>query len=68
MVVPLARAFDAEVFATGSFKDTAYIERLGTTLMDYKNTPLADSVAALDLWQSFSECSWVQAASRNLKN
>jgi len=46
MVVQLARAFDAEVFATGSRKDKALIEQLGATFIDYKDTPVADYVAA----------------------
>jgi NADPH:quinone reductase-like Zn-dependent oxidoreductase len=46
IAVQLARAFDAEVFATGSPKDKAYIEQLGATFIDYKNTPVAEYVAA----------------------
>jgi len=46
IAVQLARAFDAEVFATGSPKDKAYIERLGATFIDYKETAVEDYVAA----------------------
>jgi NADPH:quinone reductase len=46
IAVQLAKAFDAEVFATGSPKDKAYIERIGATFIDYKETPVADYVAA----------------------
>jgi NADPH:quinone reductase len=46
VAVQLARAFDAEVFATGSPKDKAYIERLGATFIDYKKTAVEDYVAA----------------------
>jgi NADPH:quinone reductase len=46
IAVQLARAFDAEVFATGSVKDKAYIERLGATFIDYRTTPVDDYVAA----------------------
>jgi NADPH2:quinone reductase len=45
IAVQLARAFDAEVFATGSRKDKAYIEQLGATFI-YRETPVADYVAA----------------------
>jgi NADPH:quinone reductase len=45
IVVQLARAYDAEVFATGSRKDKAYIEQLGATFID-RETPVADYVAA----------------------
>jgi NADPH:quinone reductase len=46
IAVQLARAFDAEVFATGSPKDKAYIERLGATFIDYRQTTVEDYVAA----------------------
>jgi NADPH2:quinone reductase len=45
VAVQLARAFGADVFATGSAKDKAYIERLGATFIDYNETPVADYVA-----------------------
>jgi NADPH:quinone reductase len=45
VAVQLARAFDAEVFATGSLKDKAYIERIGATFID-RETPVSDYVAA----------------------
>ena len=44
IAVQLARAFDAEVFATGSRKDKAYIEQLGATFID-RETPVAEYVA-----------------------
>jgi NADPH:quinone reductase len=46
MAVQLARAFQAEVFATGSAKDKAYIEGLGATFIVYEETPVEDYVAA----------------------
>jgi NADPH:quinone reductase len=46
IAVQLARAFDADVFATGSVKDRAFIEGLGATFIDYKATPVDDYVAA----------------------
>jgi NADPH:quinone reductase-like Zn-dependent oxidoreductase len=46
IAVQLARAFDAEVFATGSPRDKAYIEGLGATFIDYKQTEVEDYVAA----------------------
>ena len=52
IVVQLARSFDAEVFATGSLKDRAYIERLGATFID-RETPAADYVAACTAGQGF---------------
>ena len=39
IAVQLARAFGAQVFATGSAKDRADIEQLGATFIDYKETP-----------------------------
>jgi NADPH2:quinone reductase len=45
IAVQLARAFDTEVFATGSPKDKAYIERLGATFID-RQTAVEDYVAA----------------------
>jgi NADPH:quinone reductase-like Zn-dependent oxidoreductase len=36
MAVQLARAFGAEVFATGSAASGAFIERLGATAIDYR--------------------------------
>jgi NADPH:quinone reductase-like Zn-dependent oxidoreductase len=44
IAVQLARAFDAEVFATGSRKDKPSIERLGATFID-RETPIAEYVA-----------------------
>ncbi|MBV9559572.1 MAG: zinc-dependent alcohol dehydrogenase family protein [Bradyrhizobium sp.] len=46
IAVQLARAFDAEVFATGSVKDKAYIEGIGASFIDYKETPVEAYVAA----------------------
>src|SRR5262249_45265696 len=45
IAVQLASAFGAEVFATGSLKDKAYVERLGATFID-RVTPVEDYVAA----------------------
>ena len=44
IAVQLARAFDAEVFATGSRKDKAYIEQLGAAFID-RETPVDKYVA-----------------------
>jgi NADPH2:quinone reductase len=44
VAVQIAKAFDAEVYATGSAKDQLYIESLGATFIDYKTTPVADYV------------------------
>jgi NADPH:quinone reductase len=52
IAVQLARAFDAEVFATGSLKDKAYIERLGATFID-REMPVDDYVAACTAGQGF---------------
>jgi NADPH:quinone reductase-like Zn-dependent oxidoreductase len=46
IAIQLALAFDAEVFATGSFKDKVYIEGIGATFIDYKETPVDAYVAA----------------------
>jgi NADPH:quinone reductase-like Zn-dependent oxidoreductase len=46
MAVQLARAFDAEVYATGSQKDKAYIEGLGAVFIDYKHTSVDEYIAA----------------------
>jgi NADPH:quinone reductase len=43
IAVQLVRAFDAEVFATGSHKDKTYINRLGATFID-RETPIVDYV------------------------
>jgi NADPH:quinone reductase len=45
IAVQIARAFGAEVFATGSAKDKSYIEQLGATFIDYHEMPVADYVA-----------------------
>jgi NADPH2:quinone reductase len=46
IIVQLARALDAAVFATGSRKDKAYIEQFGATFIDYRETSVDDYVAA----------------------
>ncbi len=43
LAVQIARARGAQLFATGSPKDKAYIESLGATFIDY-TTPVADYV------------------------
>ena len=45
IAVQLARAFGAEVFATGSAANQALIERLGATAIDYRAHPVEDHVA-----------------------
>ena len=45
IAVQLALAFGAEVFATGSAKDKAFIELLGATFIDYNGMTVADYVA-----------------------
>ena len=45
IAVQIARAFGAEVFATGSAKDQVYIEQLGAAFIDYNETPVVDYVA-----------------------
>jgi NADPH:quinone reductase len=44
LAVQLARAYGAEVFATGSAKDRSYIEQLGATFID-RDAAVADYVA-----------------------
>ncbi len=46
VVVQIAHAFGAQVFATGSEKDRAAIESLGAVFIDYRNSTVADYVAA----------------------
>jgi NADPH2:quinone reductase len=53
IVVQLARALDAEVFATGSRKDKAYIVQLGATFIDYKETSVDDYVATCTAGRGF---------------
>jgi NADPH2:quinone reductase len=53
IVVQLALALDADVFATGSRKDKAYIEQLGATFIDYKETSVDDYVAACTAGRGF---------------
>jgi NADPH2:quinone reductase len=45
IAVQIARAFGAEVFATGSAKDQPYLEQLQATFIDYSATPVTDYVA-----------------------
>lgn len=44
MAVQIARAFGAEVFATGSAADKPFIERLGATAIDYRDARVEDYV------------------------
>jgi NADPH2:quinone reductase len=53
IVVQLARALNADVFATGSRKDKAYIEQLGATFINYKETSVDDYVAACTAGRGF---------------
>jgi NADPH:quinone reductase len=52
IAVQLARALDAEVFATGSLKDKPYIEQLGATFID-REMPVDEYVAACTSGQGF---------------
>lgn len=45
MAVQIARAFGAEVYATGSARDKAVIEGFGATAIDYRGTPVEDYLA-----------------------
>jgi len=45
IAIQIARAFGAEVFATGSAASKAYIERLGAVAIDYRQMPVEDYVA-----------------------
>jgi len=45
VAVQLARSFGAEVFATGSAENLAFIERLGAIPIDYRTTTVEDYVA-----------------------
>ena len=53
MAVQLARAFDAEVYATGSRKDKAYIEGLGAVFIEYGQVAIADYVSAYTTGRGF---------------
>jgi NADPH:quinone reductase len=53
MAVQLAKAFDAEVYATGSPKDKAYIEQLGAVFIDYASMPVDDYVLAYTAGRGF---------------
>jgi NADPH2:quinone reductase len=44
LAIQIARAYGAEVFATGSLEDKAYIEQLGATFLN-RNVAVADYVA-----------------------
>lgn len=52
IAVQLARAFDAEVFATGSRKDKVYIEQLGAAFID-RETPVDNYVAEFTAGRGF---------------
>jgi NADPH:quinone reductase len=45
VAVQIARAFGAEVFATGSAASKTFIERLGAVAIDYREMPVEDYVA-----------------------
>jgi len=45
IAIQIARAFGAEVFATGSAASKAFIERLGAVAIDYRQMPVEDYVA-----------------------
>ncbi|MDB5566953.1 MAG: quinone oxidoreductase [Tardiphaga sp.] len=53
VAIQIARAFGAEVFATGSAKDRATIEQFGATFIDYHATPVADYVARVTAGSGF---------------
>jgi NADPH:quinone reductase-like Zn-dependent oxidoreductase len=44
IAIQIAKAFGADVYATGSAKDAALIAQHGATFIDYKTTPVADYV------------------------
>jgi NADPH:quinone reductase-like Zn-dependent oxidoreductase len=46
LAVQLARAYEAQVYATGSRKDQAYIEGLGAVFIDYARASVEDYVSA----------------------
>lgn len=52
IAVQLARAFGAEVFATGSLKDKAFIEELGATFID-RNKPVDNYIAEFTSGRGF---------------
>jgi NADPH:quinone reductase len=45
IAVQLARAFGAEVYATGSAESAAFIKQLGAVAIDYRATPVEDYAA-----------------------
>jgi len=53
IAVQLAKAFGAEVYATGSAKDAGYIEGLGATFIDYNGASVDDYVAACTAGRGF---------------
>lgn len=53
IAVQLARARGADVFATGSAKDLVFIERLGATAIDYRNTSVDAYVSEHTAGQGF---------------
>jgi NADPH:quinone reductase-like Zn-dependent oxidoreductase len=52
IAVQIARAFDAEVFATGSRRNKAYIAQLGAAFID-RETPVTDYVSAYTAGRGF---------------
>lgn len=52
IAVQIARAFGAEVFATGSLKDKAFIDELGATFID-RNKPVDNYVAEFTAGRGF---------------
>jgi len=53
MAIQIARAFGAEVFATGSVRKQEFIERLGATAIDYCQTTVEKYVADFTGGQGF---------------
>jgi len=53
MAIQIARAFGAEVFATGSVRKQEFIERLGATAIDYRQTTVEKYVADFTGGQGF---------------
>ena len=53
MAVQIARAFGAEVFATGSAADKLFIERLGATFIDYRTASVDEYVQKFTAGRGF---------------
>jgi NADPH:quinone reductase-like Zn-dependent oxidoreductase len=53
MAVQIARAFGAEVFATGSAADALFIERFGATAIDYRGASVEEYVARYTAGRGF---------------